>query len=241
MNKGTCRLCLRETELLSESHIIPNFLYKEIFDERHKLDKVKAENPPKLISRPSSGEYEGGILCKACDNDVIGKFESYAKKVLFGGIPLKVERIRNEHGVEFITFWGIDYAPFKLFLLSILWRASISTRDFFSEIKLGSHENHIRNMIINRDAKGKYDYPILLFTHRNNKAFPVEYIESPHKIHLFGKISYVFNITGIYYIFVISVKKIVDPLMDFALDVGNGVSLFHYPKGRIPKVFRRIR
>jgi len=36
-----------------------------------------------------------------------------------------------------IIIEGIDYAPFKLFLMSVLWRASVSTLEFFKLVSLG--------------------------------------------------------------------------------------------------------
>jgi hypothetical protein len=212
-------------------------MYKGIFDVKHKLYKVDMKVAPKLIGRPSTGEYDRDILCADCDNNIIGKLESYASKVLFGGVPLKAKTIRNKYGVEYTEFSGIDYSFLKLFLLSILWRASISKRDFFSEIKLGPHEEKIRKIIFEGDPRERDDYPILLLTHRNEPIFPTEYVANPRKTRLFNRIAYVFPIAGIYYIFVIAEDRIDDPLMDFSLARYREVTIFHYPKGRIPKIF----
>lgn len=34
---GSCKLCLEEKILLKKSHIIPEFMYKDLYDENHKL------------------------------------------------------------------------------------------------------------------------------------------------------------------------------------------------------------
>ena len=34
----------------------------------------------------------------------------------------------------------VEYAPFKLFLLSILWRASVSQNEFFRPVHVGRFE-----------------------------------------------------------------------------------------------------
>src|SRR5439155_837633 len=71
-----------------------------------------------------------------------------------GGLP-KVPRF--EQGA--IT--GLDYRPFKLCLLSILWRASIAKQALFSHVQLGSkHERTIRQMLIEDDPGPEDLYPI---------------------------------------------------------------------------------
>ena len=34
---GICRLCLEEQALIKKSHIIPEFMYQDLFDENHKF------------------------------------------------------------------------------------------------------------------------------------------------------------------------------------------------------------
>jgi hypothetical protein len=43
---------------------------------------------------------------------------------------------------------GLAYAPFKLFHLSILWRASVSNLEEFQAVALGPHEERLRMMIL---------------------------------------------------------------------------------------------
>ena len=59
----------------------------------------------------------------------ISKYEDYIAKYLKGGIELNFE---DDGSV--IKVGGIDYKIFKLFQLSILWRASISTRELFQYV-----------------------------------------------------------------------------------------------------------
>lgn len=59
---GRCKLCLGEKELCKKSHIIPDFMYQDIFDDKHRLLLVQSENgsiQQKGIRQ--SGEYEGDI------------------------------------------------------------------------------------------------------------------------------------------------------------------------------------
>ena len=39
-----CKLCLKEATLLKKSHIIPNFLIKDVVDDRHRLALLTVSN-----------------------------------------------------------------------------------------------------------------------------------------------------------------------------------------------------
>ena len=54
-----CRLCLEDKNLLKKSHIIPNFLYSSLFDEKHRIHQVSIKNVQKLSDKIlQSGEYD---------------------------------------------------------------------------------------------------------------------------------------------------------------------------------------
>lgn len=52
---GICRLCNEDKDLLKKSHIYPNFVYTDLFDEHNRLRKFTANEMLKKnprISRP---------------------------------------------------------------------------------------------------------------------------------------------------------------------------------------------
>lgn len=124
---NTCKLCKNETKLLKKSHLIPDFMYKNIYDEEHKLMYIsssKEEGDKKGIGFQYTGEYEKYILCKKCDNEILGKLESYAAFVLNGGRCSKesapiYQNIRLPNGSEFALLQNLLYDKFKLFLSSL--------------------------------------------------------------------------------------------------------------------------
>ena len=68
---------------------------------------------------------------------------------------------------------NLDYRRLKLFFLSILWRASISKREHFSNVKLSDYnENAIRQMLLDFDPDVETLYPIALNT------FDVSFVET---------------------------------------------------------------
>lgn len=85
-----------------------------------------------------SGAYEESILCADCDNNILSKLERYANNTFYSQ-PYRtntgnLEQITNVHGINAIRCKNIDYSTFKLFLQSLIWRASISTHDFFNNL-----------------------------------------------------------------------------------------------------------
>lgn len=187
-------------------------MYKDMFGKNHKLilqpfRQGAVEN--REIKRPSEGEYEGGLLCAECDNILLGHyFEDYASRAIYGGQLLEEECPRfqtciNPHGIGFIKCERLNYHKYKLFLLSVLWRASISTRPFFSEISLAAeHEEEIRKMILTKDAGEVSKYPIFICTYANNLNLPKQLIAQPKQISATDELqSYSFMINGYFYFF----------------------------------------
>jgi hypothetical protein len=53
---------------------------------------------------------------------------------------------------------GLDYTQFKLFHLSILWRAGVSTLGPFAEFRLGPHQDRIRQLLLAGDPGEAHQY-----------------------------------------------------------------------------------
>jgi len=56
-----------------------------------------------------------------------------------------------------------DYASLKLFFLSVLWRASVSTNDVFGGMTLGPYEEQVRQAIRTSNPGDQAFFPVLLF------------------------------------------------------------------------------
>src|SRR5262245_14096975 len=92
MRAGVCRLCLAQ-ERLAHSHILPEFLYTDLYDETRRFIAVSSDAPQRnKFKQKGLREY---LLCQGCE----GKFsvwETYAKKVLKGSIDLSC--VRDDSG-----------------------------------------------------------------------------------------------------------------------------------------------
>lgn len=84
---GICALCgLSKT--LQKSHILPEFLYDEVYDELHSFI-VQSTSPTAPAPRRRQGIYEE-LLCCDCDQRRLGRLDDYAAKVFKGGIELEM-------------------------------------------------------------------------------------------------------------------------------------------------------
>lgn len=210
-----CKLCLKDRKLIGKSHIIPDFMYNGLFDDKHKMfyfKPFKVANKKDFVKRPSSGEYEGGILCEKCDNGLIGSFETYARDILYSTQlkpeqRLLLEKQKTKEGIVINHFKNIDYQKFKIFLLSILWRASISSRPFFNQVSLGANEQLIRKMIYEGNPGNINDYPIFITTYLNDKTQASDLISQPRKVQNDKQTTYISSIGGLLYDFYIETKK----------------------------------
>lgn len=211
---GICSLCTKDKKLI-KAHIIPDFMYNGMKDDQNVFHSYK-DIPNKFHpARIQTGEFDKEILCDDCDNGILGgKYERYAKSIFFNGMfNLELYSIfKAKDQRSFLIIPGIDYSKMKLFLLSILWRASITKRPFFKEVDLGhKHEKRIRQILYKGIIPDELEYPILA-TSFSQKAGPwKQVIASPLKIKLANNLrGYHFPLRGLN--FLILVNSIEHPL-----------------------------
>lgn len=151
-----CKLCLNNAELRN-SHVIPEFLYKPLYDLRHRAMGVHGQGHKKW-KYLQKGLREK-LLCQNCEQLLNDSYEKYFHDFWFlnSQIPFKCETDK------IYEISGIDYTKFKLFHLSILFRASVSSLPTFTQVSLGPHEEKIRAMLINHDPGMSSDYPIYAY------------------------------------------------------------------------------
>jgi len=192
------------------------------------------------VKKPSTGEYEGGLMCAECENKLLGGYEDYASKAIYGG-PLHANESPvcqiyiNQDNIKFSVCKNISYVKYKLFLLSILWRASISTRPMFSEISLGPHEEIIRKMLYEGDAGDVSDYPIFMLTFVGDKTVPKDLIGHPQKRRTKdGHVTNIFIISGTIYMYYVNSRrhKLPDLVIKDTIVPSNQMTMYHVPDGQ---------
>jgi len=174
-----CHLCLQERELC-ESHIIPEFFYRDSYDAKHKMSILKEHDP--RTYRSIKGEYEK-LLCAECEVFLNRTYENY-----FDNFWYRKRTLPTNYQHDVFVVKGMDWIKFRLLMLSILWRASIPSRQTFSKISLGEREERIRVMIKNQDPLDFLSYQIFgwLLLFPGTKRVMRDFIIPPFMDHFDG-------------------------------------------------------
>lgn len=187
-NSGVCKLCSNQRELCY-SHIIPEFMYKALYSNNHKFNGIQ---PDGSVSKLQKGLREY-LLCADCEGK-LNKYETYSS-ILF-------RRLIKENFKGEVLCESIDYKQLKLFLLSILWRAGVTTVPTFA-IDLGPHEERIRDMIVNENPGKENEYPCVIYFFKDERI-KSRRIYPPRKLRLEGHRCFRFLISRFLFIFFVS-------------------------------------
>jgi hypothetical protein len=151
-------MCGSVTKLI-RAHIIPRALYKPILKESDYA--LEATNRPEYYNRKLPvGIYDAKILCETCER-LFSPFDCYANELLLEhdwstatGFP--------KDKPQALLLKNHDYHNLKLFFMSVVWRASVSSQPFFGRVEVGPHEERLREHIRNNDSGGPQDFGALI-------------------------------------------------------------------------------
>ena len=137
-----CPLCQQERKQC-DSHIVPEFLYAPTYEADGRAYEVSALGKKGRFVQKGRTEK---LLCRDCERHINDNLEDYFSKLWYSpGVLPKEAPPAN------IVLSGVDYSRFKLFHLSILWRASVARSVAFEQTHLGPFEPAIRRMLLELD------------------------------------------------------------------------------------------
>lgn len=123
---GVCKLCGKHKKLCL-SHILPKSFTKRIRDGGEpQVVAVTVDDKP--TSRKSNGEHIEHLLCEKCEHLLKINYEDYGTRLF-----VKKQNIIENKNHVFIT--NFEYQKYFLFIVSILWRASASSRKIYNPTK----------------------------------------------------------------------------------------------------------
>ncbi len=152
MQRDICKLCLKERTLLN-SHIVPEFLYSKLYNDKRQLMGINGIGGKGW--RPLQKGIREHLFCSDCEQHFNETCENPFFSYWVRGKALP-DKVSTNYPVELM----VDYKSFKLLHLSILFRADVSTLATFKEVKLGSHRERLRQMILDGDPGPFWQYPI---------------------------------------------------------------------------------
>lgn len=215
---------------LKKSHIIPEFIYRSLYDDKHRFMKIALDTDKKFTYQQKGlREY---LLCDSCEQ-LLSKHERYASLVLNGGAELTIEQ-KGAH----IHLQGIQYASFKLFALSILWRASISNNSTFNQVTLGPHEDKIRQMILNESPGKESEYPFILSPIMHDDIVQTALIIQPTWTRIDKHFTYRFVFGGIAWLFVVSSHTPPSYFIDASIRISNELTMIPWEMSEMPFIIR---
>ncbi|MGA2257488.1 MAG: hypothetical protein ABSG53_22745, partial [Thermoguttaceae bacterium] len=163
--------------------------YLPAYGPLHRTTKFQAEPNTKKLIQKGLREY---LLCQECE----GKFSKweYAFKQFWYGSPALPQIIPD----DYLVVKGFDYRLFKLFHLSILWRASVATSQDFNTVALGAEEDKIRKLLEAEDPGSEDHYPMIgqiLLTDQREVAYGL--VGKPQQSEFDGRQAYYASYAGV--------------------------------------------
>lgn len=155
----TCKYC-GENKKLVKSHIIPEAFFRPLRTQAGTSPLLITNLPNQYPKKSPIGVYDQGILCQECE-DKFAEVDDYGARVLIHGVP-SLEKI--EDGNKLLAYWikSVDVYKLKRFFLSVLWRASVSTQDFYHGVKLGPYDSQILQILNQCTLLGKNQFSFFL-------------------------------------------------------------------------------
>ena len=188
---GFCQYC-KENKSLCNAHITPKCFYVKSSD---KPFLQISEN--QVLKRLPVGFYDNGILCRDCD----GKFspnEEYAKR-LFNDEFLQQFRSNIYKNAYVLEKNDFNYTKVRQFVLSMLWKASVSKKNECSCVHLGKYEDVCLRVLKDPTEDISDLFNILIFKFKERELKGLVFVE---KARINNDIVYIFVAGGfLFYVF----------------------------------------
>lgn len=153
--KNSCKLCLKREADKPNSHIIPKFISKRLFEStkpRHSIEINRKGKSRKIQDTPK----ENFILCNSCEKRLEYLETLISRKIISIN---NYKNLKNDFNLikigntRILQCLKIDPISFKLFIYSVVWRTSISNLKYFESFKLDSETEGLLRSSLDRYLK----------------------------------------------------------------------------------------
>ncbi|HSX44488.1 MAG TPA: hypothetical protein VLF39_00035 [Candidatus Saccharimonadales bacterium] len=235
--EGICKLCQKQKKLI-KSHIIPRSILRILsLGEKFDGQIIAIHQNKKTPVRRPGGAYEY-MLCSKCDGS-LGAYDQYIQKFVSN---VKLQRDKSNLG--WITE-GFDNNYIKLFCMSYLWRASITSKKEFSDVSLGEkHENMLRKLIYDKNPGSVNDYSVFIgkFVSSSKHGLFSKIIMVPARTRIGNINFYEIYLPNLYKIFIkVDQQPLTGQILEFALKSRNFVPIYDFGEYENSKEHRMLR
>jgi hypothetical protein len=214
-----------------KSHIVPEFLYKELYDSQGRMLGING------IGNKGYKFVQKGIreklLCAGCEQFLNDTYEKPFKEYWIDKNPLPNTIISEDK----VSFKVPSYSKFRLFHLVNLFRAGISSLPEFAKIKLGTHEEKLREMILHENPGDPNLYLLIGYVVLHDQtSVPVRNVVFPPEPRRFDGTKCFSMIYGGVEWWITFVNHRTSKIREVALSVQGDMSLMGVPMRSIPSM-----
>ena len=181
-----CKLRQHEVPSLIDAHVIP----RSFWEIEPSLPALLLTNTQNIFPKRSRiGVYDSAIVCNQCES-YFNTCDNYAAHLLLNSTNNFEPVSDNVTGVvSGYLVRNFDYRSLKLFVVAMLWRASVASHSFFNRIQLGPLENKAREWILGINSTDPQEFGAL-FSIWEDAEWPM--MMDPFPERLFGVLTYRF-------------------------------------------------
>ena len=169
-----CALCLHPFTELRRSHIIPEYHFRRMRESDRTFLKISTGGP-RLEKKIQKGLFER-LLCKHCEEHLNDNFENEVHQLFEHGSFVPTVGLKEEYQVQ------VNYTSFRLYMLSILWRASVACRIEFEEFQLPPLiEEVLRRCLLELTPPPPNELPFLLLSVEFDRGWTSGWVVVPRR------------------------------------------------------------
>ena len=222
-----CALC-GQVGKLCRSHIVPRSFIREMRTYGQRLFWHDLGTTRQPI--PMQDGWKEHLLCRNCEQR-IGRWEKVVCEDLRGKgagsatqtvIPydgtVRIPRSVSRPAFHLLETQNCNYAAWRLFLLSLLWRLDRSSLAELAAVDLGDARTEIQNMILADNPGEPMDYPCWIYVLSLSGEPLRGFMSTPHRIEYKGYPAVELAFAGLGWVFVIGRDVACDTMRRLVMD-----------------------
>lgn len=176
----TCCIC-SATAGFVKAHIIPEAFFREL-REGETAPLLVAGAKGEMPKKSRIGVYDPELLCSKCESKFL-PWDTYAIEKLLTRFDDHFKPLVND-GMN-VAYEAVNVDKLKIldFLVSVLWRASVSTHPFYNKVILGPHEQTVLSQMLVNYASAPQAFNAVLsrWMDDDDETLPTTAMMNPHR------------------------------------------------------------
>jgi len=160
VRNNVCKLHRKPTNNFVKAHAIPRSFFHEFRGSDPNSVLVNVSGTGDLARRIQAGVWDDEMLCRNCEAR-FSDLDTYGWKIL--GKP-DLSQPCLDHNFQLVGYTvTCDTDKLRRFILSVLWRASVSGIPFYRHLRLGIQEKSVINRVFDQAPLLPNEFPTSVF------------------------------------------------------------------------------